>query len=142
MSTAYIPRNLRTLVSEQAQYRCGYCLTQEWVVGAPMEIDHIIPEALGGQTILENLWLACPLCNNHKNDKIAAIDPMSNKLVRLYNPRLQRWTEHFKWSEQGDMIVGLTESGRVTVITLQLNRPSLVSARQAWVSVGWHPPHE
>lgn len=34
----------------------------------PMEIDHIIPEALGGLTEEDNLWLACPLCNEHKKE--------------------------------------------------------------------------
>ena len=45
-------------------HRCGYCLTTELLIGAPMEIEHIIPTALGGQTEESNLWLACSLCND------------------------------------------------------------------------------
>lgn len=38
-----------------ARYRCGYCQTAEAIVGTPMEIDHIIPESLGGLTEEDNL---------------------------------------------------------------------------------------
>lgn len=55
MSKSYISKPLRQRISLQAQQRCGYCLTQESVVGTPMEIDHIIPESLGGETEETNL---------------------------------------------------------------------------------------
>jgi 5-methylcytosine-specific restriction endonuclease McrA len=61
MSRDYIPRGLRDLVARTARHRCGYCLTQEAVVGTPMVIDHIVPQSLGGPTEEANLWLACPL---------------------------------------------------------------------------------
>jgi hypothetical protein len=107
-----------------------------------MEVDHLIPEADGGPTEEANLWLACSLCNDHKNARSVAVDPETRQLVRLFDPRLQVWTEHFRWTEEGDRIVGLTPSGRATVAALNLNRPSLVRARQLWVSVGWHPPKD
>jgi len=90
----------------------------------------------------ENLWLACSLCNDHKSDRITALDAVSGEIVRLLNPRLQVWSEHFRWTEGSDRIVGLTPTGRATVAALNLNRPSLVKARQAWVAVGWHPPKD
>ena len=37
----------------QVRYRCGYCLTQQAIVGMPMELEHLIPEALGGRTVEE-----------------------------------------------------------------------------------------
>jgi hypothetical protein len=142
MSKAYIAKAIRERVATQARDRCGYCLTQERVVGTPMEIDHIIPEALSGQTVEDNLWLACSLCNDHKGDKIAALDPETGEIVRIFDPRRQIWREHFTWAAAGDRIVGLTPTGRATVVALNLNRSSLVRARQAWVSVGWHPPED
>ncbi len=36
----------------------------------------------------------------------------------------------------------MTPVGRATIAALNLNRPSLVKARQAWVAVGWHPPKD
>ena len=91
----FIPKPLREKVAEEAGRRCGYCLTAESIVGAPMEIDHIIPQSLGGLTEEENLWLACSLCNDHKGDRIAALDPVTDEIVRLFDPRRQNWNEHF-----------------------------------------------
>jgi hypothetical protein len=107
-----------------------------------MEIDHLIPEALGGLTEEENLWLACSLCNDARGCRIVGADPLTGELVRLFNPRRQVWSEHFRWSGDGSRIVGSTPTGRGTVTTLNLNRPLIVQARLAWVSVGWHPPPE
>ena len=50
MSRSRIPKALRAKVAAQARYRCGYCLTAEPIVGTSMELDHLIPEALGGLT--------------------------------------------------------------------------------------------
>jgi len=66
-----------------------------------MEIDHIIPLSLGGPTEEENLWLACSLCNDHKIERIAGIDPETGEIVRLFNPRFQEWHAHFTWSPDG-----------------------------------------
>jgi hypothetical protein len=107
-----------------------------------MEIDHIDPEALGGTTEEENLWLACSLCNDHKSSRIAATEPITGEVVRLFDPRRQVWVEHFRWTAAGDLIVGRTPCGRATVVALNLNRASLVHARRAWTAVGWHPPKD
>ena len=142
MSKAYISKALRERVAQQARRRCGYCLTQQRVVGTPMEVDHITPEALGGRTEEENLWLACKLCNDYKGDEITAVDPLTGEVVALFDPRHQQWSEHFSWTSEGDQIIGLTPIGRATVQTLKLNRESLVEARKLWVEAGWHPPKD
>lgn len=138
----HIPKALRARIAAQARYRCGYCLTSEAIVGTPMEIDHIVPRSLGGLTEEENLWLACSLCNEHKGIRTVALDPLTGEMVPLFNPRRQVWQEHFAWTTEGDRIIGLTAIGRATVIALNLNRPSLVKARQVWVAAGWHPPKD
>jgi 5-methylcytosine-specific restriction endonuclease McrA len=142
MTAARISKALRERVSAQARYRCGYCLTAEAIVGTPMEIDHVIPRALGGPTVEDNLWLACSLCNDHKSDQIAAADPLTGEIVPLFHPRRDVWDTHFAWTGDGERIVGLTPVGRATVVALHLNRPSLVTTRQNWVSAGWHPPRD
>ncbi len=50
-----ISKSLRQRVNEQATRRCGYCLSSEAIVGAPMELDHIIPQSLGGLDEENNL---------------------------------------------------------------------------------------
>ena len=80
-----------------------------------MDIDHILPEALGGLTVAENLWLACSLCNDYKNDRIAALDPETTEIVLLFHPRQERWADHFAWTDDGATMVGLTATGRATM---------------------------
>jgi hypothetical protein len=106
------------------------------------EIDHVIARQHSGPTRPGNLALACSLCNDSKNNRIAALDPVTGEVVRLFDPRHQVWGEHFGWSLEGDRILGLTPVGRATAAALNLNRPALVKARQAWVAVGWHPPKD
>jgi len=109
-------------------------------VGARFTVDHIIPESLGGTTTLDNLCLACWGCNLIKQDRIAALDPETGEVVRLFHPHKQDWHEHFTWVAGGLFIVGLTPTGRATVSALKLNRAPLVSARRLWIEAGWHPP--
>lgn len=142
MRADYIPVALRRRVANQARARCGYCLTQEMVIGRPMEFDHLIPRSLGGPTTEENLWLASALCNDHKSNRFLIIDPKTGVMVRVFNPRQQAWADHFVWSEGATRIDGTTPVGRATVAALQLNRASLVLARRLWVGAGWHPPSD
>jgi hypothetical protein len=87
----YLPQELRQQVAETARYRCGYCQNQETVIGMPLEIDHIVPEALGGGSEESNLWLACPRCNRFKGAFDRAVDPETGQQVPLFNPRRQQW---------------------------------------------------
>ena len=66
MSRPYISAEIRRRVAEAARHRCGYCQTQQIVVGIPLHIEHIIPLAANGTSDESNLWLACSVCNNYK----------------------------------------------------------------------------
>jgi hypothetical protein len=140
MSRANVPPWLRARLTVQAGGRCGYCRTAEVITGSPLVVDRLIPEALGGPTEEEKLWLACGPCNLCKSDRITARDPLSEDWIPLFDPRRQVWSEHFIWSTAGDRIIGITPTGRATERALQLNRPILVEARRNWVQAGWHPP--
>lgn len=110
---------------------------------ARLEVEHLIPLAKGGDNGEQNLWLACPICNAHKSDKIAAIDPVSGTVTPLFNPRQQRWAEHFRWADAGLHIVGLTPVGRATVEALRLSAdPDVLVVRSYWIAAGWHPPDD
>lgn len=137
-----ISQALRRRVAQTARYRCGYCQTQEPVIGMPLEIEHIVPEALGGDSTESNLWLACPRYNRYKGARTTAADPITGTLVALYDPRRQEWHEHFVWMQAGLIIEGVTPTGHATVDTLQLNNPFIVRARRSWIAVGWHPPSD
>lgn len=105
MSSAYISAQLRQHVAERAGFRCEYCQTQERIIGMPLEVEHIIPKADGGETDEENLCLACPRCNRHKGRQTEATDRITGDPVALYHPRRQHWHEHFAWQENGIVIL-------------------------------------
>lgn len=140
MKARRVTKVVRRRVAEAAGYRCGYCLTSQEVVGPLLEIDHLIPEALGGTSDEVNLWLACPHCNGAKAARIEAIDPDTGQTVPLFNPRIDEWPDHFNWTDGGALIAGTTPVGRATVEALKINHPDIVAARRLWIEVGWHPP--
>jgi hypothetical protein len=140
VSSPYISETVKTRVRDAAKNRCGYCQSQQKYVMGILEIEHILPTAIGGDNNEQNLWLSCRLCNSHKGIQTKGNDPISDRSVQLFNPRTQRWSQHFTWSEDGVYILGLTPCGRATVVALQLNNIYAVAVRQAWTSVGWHPP--
>ena len=135
-----IPPALRRRVAERDHYRCPYCLTTEENCGLRMHIDHIMPETSGGLTVPENLCLACFACNVFKGAQQNGVDALTGETVPLFHPVRQRWRGHFGWDESKTHIIGLTASGRATVVALHMNNPTVVRARHRWVSAGWHPP--
>jgi hypothetical protein len=141
MARTYLPVEVERRVRAAARNRCGYCLSPQHLVMARLEIEHLLPRARGGTDDESNLWLSCPLCNRHKADRAAAADPQTHQLVPLFNPRTQRWCEHFCWSADGIRVIGLTPVGRATVAVLHLDDdPDALEVRRHWVAVGWHPP--
>ncbi|MBE2222073.1 MAG: HNH endonuclease [Anaerolineae bacterium] len=129
MSRTYISVELRQIVNERADGLCEYCLVHQDDVFFPHEMDHIIAEQHGGKTISDNLALACLDCNKQKGPNIASIDPETNELVRLFNPRKDEWDDHFLF--QGVEIKAKTAVGRVTIQILQLNNHYRLKQRQA-----------
>jgi hypothetical protein len=143
MARPYIPIEVERRVRVTARNRCGYCLSPQHLVMARLEIEHIISLAKKGSNNESNLWLACPLCNRYKSDKMTGIDPETGETVLLFNPSTQIWSEHFRWAEDGIVIVGLTPIGRATVTTLHLSDdPDALVVRSYWVQAGWHPPND
>ncbi len=137
-----ISSSLRAKIAEEARYRCGYCLTQQIAVNSLLEVEHIIPTAAGGTNDEENLWLSCTACNRYKGIQVKAQDPETGRLVRLFNPRRQNWERHFRWSEDGTEIIGLTACGLATVEALKLNNELAKQARAIWRDAGIHPPND
>lgn len=108
----------------------------------PLDFEHLYPEALGGPTERENLWLACSRCNDFKGDRIDGLDRETNERFPLFHPRTQTWVEHFVWSTSGTHIIGKTLVGRATVDALRLNNDFIVTTRRFWIEAGWWPPDD
>lgn len=141
MGREHVPAVVARRVREAARHRCGYCLSPQRLVMARLEIEHVVPLAAGGTSDEANLWLSCPLCNRAKGQQTAAVDPVTGQTVALFHPRTQRWADHFRWSPDGLRVVGLTPTGRATVVALHLDSdPDALLVRSYWVEAGWHPP--
>lgn len=135
-----VSEELRALVVERARDRCEYCLSPATYATQRFSVEHVLPRAKGGQNAFENLALACQGCNNHKYNRTEAPDPVSGQLAPLFNPRRDRWSEHFAWSADTLMVVGLSSIGRATIAMLALNRAGVVNLRRLLLGVGEHPP--
>jgi len=48
---------------------CRYCGATAEMVGAPLQLDHLLAQSEGGQDIASNIVLACPRCNRAKSNK-------------------------------------------------------------------------
>jgi len=95
----------------------------------PFQIDHVIARQHGGLEELENLALACVHCNRFKGPNIAGIDPTSGEIVRLFHPRRDTWSEHFRWD--GPRLQAISQIGRVTIALLLVNDPEVIAVRNA-----------
>lgn len=138
----YVPVELRQQLEAVDGGLCAYCRTSADNTGQALTIDHIRPRTKGGQTTYDNLCLACRRCNEFKSDQTATADPLTGEVIALFHPRQDQWHDHFEWDEVGTRLVGLSPTGRATIIALNMNNELIVTARQRWVSVGWHPPDE
>jgi len=108
-------------VESRADRKCEYCKMDQSLQGANFHLEHIIPQSRGGSSSIENLAWACPSCNLHKSDRLILIDPMDGQLASLFNPRKEKWGDHFRWD--GYEIVGRTPTGRAVVAAFDLNHP-------------------
>jgi 5-methylcytosine-specific restriction endonuclease McrA len=119
---------VRAAVRERAANSCEYCQRRQ--IDAPLiplQIEHIVARKHGGSDGFENLALACAECNLHKGSNLTGIDPETNQITRLFDPRRQRWDEHFSWD--GLRIIGASAVGRTTVRVLDLNSPARLRVR-------------
>jgi hypothetical protein len=123
---------LQRLVWQRAAQRCEYCHVPANIALLPFQIDHIIAEKHGGLTTAENLALSCERCNSHKGPNIAGY--LEGSHVSLFNPRKDRWADHFVWD--GPVLIGKTPVGKVTIEVLAINLPYRIALRAALIEEG------
>jgi len=131
---------LDRLVRERARHLCEYCLMPQVIRPLKFPIDHIRSIQHGGETVVNNLALCCGRCNLHKGPNIAGIDPQTGKVTRLFHPRKDRWSRHFRWANVE--IAGLAAVGRTTVYVLALDHPDDLAVREELIFQGRFPPPE
>lgn len=100
-------------------------------------LDHIIPASRWGDYVagrdravqpiadrrgpdhLGNYAWSCPLCNTAKNQQIS--HRAGEHSHRLFDPRYDQWSEHFRFFHNYLFIVGLSRVGRATEQALRFN---------------------
>jgi hypothetical protein len=120
---------LRQSVRRRAGERCEFCHLPQSGHEERFSIDHVVPRKHRGGDLAENLAFSCLRCNLHKGTDLSGIDPGTHSVVALFNPRQQRWREHFRW--KGPILVGITPTGRATVELLRMNVAERVRLREA-----------
>ena len=135
MST-YIPVSIRNLVAQRANRRCEYCLLLEKHSFLSFHVEHIISLTHGGETIIENLAFSCPICNASKGTDIGTILHGVEGLVRFFNPRTDKWSEHFNIDPTGEILT-LTPVGAATAKILDMNHPDAIIERRAMIQRGF-----
>jgi 5-methylcytosine-specific restriction endonuclease McrA len=136
---SYIPVDIRRLVIARANNRCEYCTLSQEGQEATFHVDHVIPVSAGGQTIPDNLALACVSCSLRKAARQMIFDLESGEQVPIFNPRQDNWQQHFRW--QGVQVIGLTAIGRATIDALDLNRELILSIREVELLLQRHPSY-
>jgi hypothetical protein len=132
-------------VRKRAEYLCEYCHSLERLSANRFTVYHVIPRSLEGSDDINNLALACRRCNERRYNFVAGIDPETQEISPIFNPRSQRWSEHFLWLNGGIIIQGMTATGRATCIRLDLNDvrypedDSIQATRKLWIKTGLHP---
>jgi hypothetical protein len=122
-------RSLRQFVRERAGGRCEYChIPDAAVPAASFHIEHILAKQHRGVDAPHNRCWSCHRCNLRKGPNLSGRDPLTGKVVRLFNPRRQRWNRHFEW--RGVVLVGLTATGRATIAVLDINHPQRIQLRR------------
>lgn len=140
MTASRLPADVRAQVTQRARGCCEYCRSQARFATQAFSVEHIVPRQRGGTDDTMNLALSCQGCNNHKHNKTSAIDPLDRAEVPLFHPRIDRWEQHFAWSHDASLVLGLTPTGRATVQALRLNREGVVNLRRVLYELGEHPP--
>lgn len=124
----YIADSLKKQVIDRANYRCEYCLQPDLFAYISHQIDHIISIKHGGENNFDNLAYACFQCNVNKGSDIGTVLLPDRTLIRLYNPRIDYWHDHFE-IENG-VIYAKTAIGQATIKILDFNNVDRVLERQ------------
>lgn len=133
----YISEQLRQLVANRANYICEYCLIHEDDTFFHCQVDHIISLKHGGKAEPENLAYSCAFCNRNKRSDIGSIVLPTNNFVRFFNPRIDRWSDHFELERT--FIKPITDIGEATVKILDFNHIDRIIERQELMEVGRYP---
>jgi hypothetical protein len=106
----------------------GRCGVSETDTAGELTVDHFVPVSAAGDDSDDNLVYSCSRCNLHKADFVPNASQLAQGL-RLLHPLRDRTLDHITVDEQTGLLVPLTETGRLHIAVLHLNRLALVAHR-------------
>jgi hypothetical protein len=124
-------------VIARAEGICEYCQITEDDTFYGCEVDHVISEKHGGPTEEANLAFACVCCNSAKGSDVGSIEWESGEFIRFFNPRTDRWADHFVLVDC--RIEKVTYIGAVTARVLGFNTGERVLERQTLQDLKRYP---
>src|SRR5947209_18272824 len=126
---------LRLAVRQRAGARCEYCRLPDLVPHLIcFHVEHIRARRHGGASVMSNLAWACPRCNERKGANLSGVDPDTDRVAPLFNPRRDTWSRHFAWD--GLRIRPLSAKGRTTAWLLEFNSDERLLLRQGLRKLG------
>lgn len=133
--------SVRAKVRSRAGGRCEYCRLHEPDEPLyPFHIEHIISKKHHGSDDPRNLAWSCHGCNLAKSSNLTGLDPVTGRVTVLFDPRRQRWKQHFRWV--GAQLTSQTACGRVTIDVLNINDPERIDLRELLMVAGLFPPKD
>lgn len=133
-----LSETFRKIIIERAFSLCEYCLIHAEDTFFTQQVDHIISMKHGGKTELDNLAQTCIYCNRNKGSDVGTILLPQLSFVRFYNPRIDKWQEHFDIDDNGQ-IIALTEIGAATIKILAVNHVDRILERKALIDIARYP---
>lgn len=109
--------------------KCAYCQSDVGIT-SHAEIENFYPKSKFPFEIAfdwNNLLLSCSICNAAKRDRFPVNDKGEPLLI---NPSIEDPDLHIKLDKETGLYEGITEKGKVTISTLNLNRIGLVARRK------------
>ncbi|MBO0930658.1 HNH endonuclease [Fibrella aquatilis] len=131
----YISDSLRRKVIDRANWQCEYCKLPDTASFFTFHIDHVVSLKHSGETTLNNLAYACPICNIAKGPDVATFLDDIRTAIRFYNPRIDSWQDHFSVDKTG-LLNDKTDIGRATIKILGLNHPDAIIERMEMIRLG------
>jgi hypothetical protein len=132
-----VSASVRRQVAKRANSQCEYCLLSERFSLYSFHIEHIKSIKHGGTNDANNLAYCCPDCNYFKGSDIGTYLPDGESLIRFFNPRSDRWDEHFELVD--GLIEGVTEVGAATTRIFKFNDVDRLIFRQQLIELGLYP---
>lgn len=91
-------RNLRLVIMARDRFTCAYCGDTE----SPLQVDHVLPCALGGTAAPWNLQTLCNMCNFEKADSFDR--HAVRHRARLVDAYLTYLWQYLSAAEQGRLV--------------------------------------